>query len=137
MPWHLIVAMGRVTLALSDVRLLMGDSRQDGALKHLALIGFDPSVVLDTKPSLPHDYLMWPSYERETVAKPFIATVPDNLESFINAVAVQLGHGLTDGWQRQLLVMLRNLRRSGQDRVPQPVQISEPSSEVLVSGRTS
>jgi hypothetical protein len=133
-PWHLIVGMGRAALALDEVQLLIGDSRQDGALKHLGLIGFDPSVVMDTKPSLPRDYLMAPSYEREAVAKPFFTTVPDNLEAFINAVSLQLSHGLTDGWQRQLLVVLRGLRLFSHARTTQPVLVSKTSREVLVGG---
>lgn len=110
-PWHLIVAIGRIIVSSPDIRILMGDSKPEGALKHLGLAGLDPEVFPDTRPSLSHDHLMWPSYEQASVARPFVTLVPDHFGSFIDLIALHLRDGDAQSWQRGLVVKLHALRR--------------------------
>lgn len=113
-PWHLIAALGLAGRALDDVGLIIGDSREDGALRHLRLIGFDPLVLPDTRPSLPRDYLMWPSYERPVTARPFASLVPPRVDAALSAIVTLLRRDSDDpGWQRTLLRELRALRSGG------------------------
>lgn len=111
-PWHLIVSVGRVVLARTDIQIMVGDSKPEGALKHLSLAGFDPLVYPDTLPSLSHDHLMWPSYEQASVAQPFVTLIPEYLDSFVNLIALHLRDGGRQGWQRELVLKLQALRRS-------------------------
>jgi hypothetical protein len=77
-PWHLIVALGQVGLAMGErVEVIVGDSGERGALRHLGAMGFQLDVIEGTRPSLPRDQLMWPSYELDDAvrAKPFAARV--------------------------------------------------------------
>ncbi|WP_239311085.1 hypothetical protein, partial [Frankia sp. Cj3] len=79
-PWHLLLALGRTGLVLGErARLVMGDSRENGALRHVRLMGCEPVVVEGTRPCLPRTELMWPSYEQRVVAKPFVARIPADL----------------------------------------------------------
>ena len=109
-PWHLIVAVGRVVLARTDIQIVMGDSKPEGALKHLSLVGFDPLVFTNTRPSLSQDYLMWPSYEQASVAQPFATLIPEHLDSFVNLIALHLRDGGLKSWQRELVLKLNSLR---------------------------
>ncbi|MGO4249038.1 hypothetical protein AB4Y87_17630 [Paenarthrobacter sp. RAF54_2] len=106
-PWHLILALGRTAHCLDDVRVLIGDSREHGALHHLRLLGFDPLVLPDTKPSLPRDYLMWPSYEGQSTARPFASLLPRDLDTHLDFIEQCLKREQGDGWQRKLLGELR------------------------------
>ena len=107
-PWHLILAVGRVTLGGDQIRILLGDSSERGALRHLRLMGMDPVVIEETTPSLPRTELMWPSYllPREKLAKPFVATVPGVAGHFVEAVQDSLAL-VTDGhWQQEAIARL-------------------------------
>jgi hypothetical protein len=107
-PWHLILAVGRVTLSGDRIRILLGDSSERGALRHLRLMGMDPVVIEGTAPSLPRTELMWPSYRlpRERLAKPFVAPVPDVGAHFVDAVQASL-ELVTDGhWQQEAIARL-------------------------------
>jgi hypothetical protein len=78
-PWHLILGMFKAGVALGQVRVVLGDSKENGALRHVRLMGMDPVVIDQTAPSLPRSELMWPSYMQKTLAKPFAARVPEQL----------------------------------------------------------
>jgi hypothetical protein len=111
-PWHLILAVGRVTLARRDeIQVLLGDSGERGALRHLRLMGVEVRVVEGTTPALPRTELMWPSYllPAERRAKPFVATVPDGADAYVDAVELAL-RIVTDGhWQQHAVAKLMEL----------------------------
>jgi hypothetical protein len=96
-PWHLILAIGKVGLGNDGIELVLGDSGERGALRHLRLVGFDLEVVEGTNPSLPRSELMWPSYElpRERLAKPFVGTVPADLADYMDAIESALVEAVT------------------------------------------
>jgi hypothetical protein len=97
--WHLLLGLGRCALEL-EVQVVCGDSRENGALRHLRLVGFDPLVIDGTRPSLPRDQLMWPSYEQPQLAKPFAATVPADFAGYMDAIESVLALECGPGWQR-------------------------------------
>lgn len=112
-PWHLILAIGKVSLRLGKIRFVLGDSSKRGALRHLRLVGFNAVVVEDTNPWLPRTELMWPSYELppDRLAKPFVTAVPDDLDQCMDAIE----SGLADAGpqsQRRALSRLMELHRS-------------------------
>jgi hypothetical protein len=117
-PWHLILCLGRMgqqpaaTGSGQDFRILLGDSREDGALRHFRLIGFDPFVVDDTHPALAHTELMWPSYEQPRLAKPFAAVVPAGLAGYLDVIESLLGQESQPDWQRAALLQLSGVRRA-------------------------
>jgi hypothetical protein len=99
--WHLMLALGRCALALGEeIQVVCGDSRENGALRHLRLVGFDPLVIDETRPSLPRDQLMWPSYELAQLAVPFAGVVPADLADTMDALAAGLELACEAGWQR-------------------------------------
>ncbi len=106
-PWHLILGLGRSVLAMGGEQLLVGDSREDGALRHFRLLGFDPLVLPDTRPHLPRTALMWPSYEGPTTARPFAGSLPADLGPTLDAIEALLGDPDSGDWQRRLLRTLR------------------------------
>lgn len=87
-PWHLILAIGKIGLRLGHIHVVLGDSSERGALRHLRLVGFDLVVVEGTNPCLPRSELMWPSYDfpPEKLAKPFAGAVPHDLAEFMEAI---------------------------------------------------
>jgi hypothetical protein len=114
-PWHLILSLCKVGVAAGEAfQVIVGDSRENGALRHLRLVGFDPVVIDGTEPSLPRSELMWPSYEqsRERLAKPFAGLVPDDLAD--TAAAVEEALGLTDepNWQTAALLRVAEVHRA-------------------------
>jgi len=115
-PWHLMLALGRTALALSDeIQVVCGDSRENGALRHLRLVGFEPLVIDDTRPSLPHDELMWPSYEQPQLAKPFAGVVPGDLAGYMDAIASGLELACAPGWQGAAVGRFLEVRASSAD----------------------
>ena len=80
-PWHLILAIGKVGQRLGQIRLVIGDSSERGALRHLRLVGLNALVIEGTSPWLPRTEPMWPSYELspDELAKPFVAPLPEDL----------------------------------------------------------
>jgi hypothetical protein len=113
-PWHLMLALGRVRDALGDdIQLICGDSRENGALRHLRLVGFDPLVIDDTRPSLPRDQLMWPSYEQAQLAKPFAAEIPADIEEVMHAIEGGLRLPCEAGWQRAAIGRFLAIRAAG------------------------
>lgn len=121
-PWHLILAIGRVGEALGkDVHVIVGDSSERGALRHLRLIGFDFVVIEDAEPSLPRTELMWPSYllPRERLAKPFSALLHADLPDYMDVIDDALRDVRDEAWQLKALGRLNNIRReSGLHEVP-------------------
>ena len=116
-PWHLILCLGRtVGAAGDDIQVLLGDSRENGALRHLRMIGFDPLVVEDTAPSLPRTELMWPSYEQPKLAKPFIAEVPAELGEYMDVIAAGLALPPGGDWRATALAPLARLLRETRRR---------------------
>ncbi|WP_262282179.1 hypothetical protein [Micromonospora sp. MA102] len=109
-PWHLIFALGRSVLAMGRP-LLVGDSRENGALRHLRLIGFDPLVIPDTRPTLPRTSLMWSSYLVPVPAVPFASLVPEDLARSLDAIEDGLAGAHDESWQRRLMARLSANRR--------------------------
>jgi hypothetical protein len=110
-PWHLILALGRSVLPMGRP-LMIGDSRANGALRHLRLIGFDPLVVPGTKPELPRTSLMWSSYLLPVPAIPFAGVVPANLAAYLDTIEQGLAAEHDENWQRRLIARLSALRRA-------------------------
>jgi hypothetical protein len=121
-PWHLILAIGRVETALGEnARVIVGDSSERGALRHLRMIGFDFVVIEDSKPSLPHTELMWPSYElpKERLAKPFSALIHADLPDYMDVIEAALKDVRDEAWQLTALGRLNSIRTaSGLHEVP-------------------
>jgi hypothetical protein len=109
-PWHLILAMGRSVLPMG-FPLMIGDSRANGALRHLRLIGFEPLVVPGTKPALPRTSLMWSSYLLPVPAIPFAGLVPRSMPAWLDAIEQSLATEHDENWQRRLIARLSALRR--------------------------
>ena len=78
--------------------MIVGDSTESGALRHLRLVGFDLTVVEDTRPSLPRTELMWPSYAKEELAKPWAGRVHD-LTDYLEAIEAGLRADPHGDWQ--------------------------------------
>lgn len=113
-PWHLILAVGKVGLRTPEIEVVLGDSGERGALRHLRLVGFDLEVVEGTDPVLPRSELMWPSYElpRERLAKPFVGAVPGDLADYMEAIEsglVELDAGAS---QHKAVARLVDLHRA-------------------------
>jgi hypothetical protein len=126
-PWHLILALSRVVRAMGDgAQVILGDSREDGALRHLRLLGFDPVVIDDTRPQLTRNELMWPSYEQQQVAKPFAAAIPEALTMSMGIIEAALAEPMGAGWQRRAVTRLLGAH---------PGRRTRPST--LAAGRTS
>lgn len=114
-PWHLILAIGKVTLALGgETQVVLGDSGARGALRHLRLMGIDLVVLEGTTPSLPRTELMWPSYEvpRERLAKPFVGAIPSDFSDYLNVIEAGLRFVRDDEWQQRATARLFELRRA-------------------------
>jgi len=103
-PWHLILATVRVGIAMPEIRLVVGDAGERGALRHLRLVGFDLRVVDGTTPWLPRSELMWPSYDlpAERRAKPFVALVPPDLPRLVDLLDPMLA-ARAARWQRSVV----------------------------------
>jgi hypothetical protein len=113
-PWHLILAIGKVGLATPEIELVVGDSGERGALRHLRLVGFDLEVIEGSKPSLPRSELMWPSYELPTkrLAKPFVGAVPRALADYMDAIECGLVELDAEASQREAVARLVEVHRS-------------------------
>jgi hypothetical protein len=111
-PWHLMLAVQRAALRLAGVQVVLGDSSERGALRHLRLLGFEPTVIEGTRPRLPRSELMWPSYEfpPSRLAKPFACTVPGDLAWFMDLVESSLAAGDSQA-QRAAVAQLIDRRR--------------------------
>jgi hypothetical protein len=107
-PWHLIAGLGEVILADPANRVILGDSGERGALRHLRLVGMDTSVVEGTRPTLPRTELMWPSYElpTDTRAKPFAGLVTSEARRAIDTIEEALRLPVAPGWRRRATRML-------------------------------
>lgn len=110
-PWHLILALGRSVQTMGPT-LLIGDSRENGALRHLRLVGFDPLVIPGTRPALPRTSLMSSSYLVPAPAVPFASLLPDDLGDHLDAIEEGLASPHDEGWQRRLLARLSATRRA-------------------------
>jgi hypothetical protein len=114
-PWHLIRAVGGVTLARgSKVRIVLGDSGERGALRHLRLVGLDLEVVEGTSPELAPTELMWVSYHlpSERRAKPFVGVVPADAAEFVSSIETSLAAPHEPSWQRQAVERLIALNQA-------------------------
>lgn len=114
-PWHLILALGRAVQTMGRT-LLIGDSRENGALRHLRLIGFDPLVIPGTRPQLPRTSLMWTSYLVPVPAVPFAGLTPDDFGVYLDTMAAGLTGGHEETWQRRLIARLSALSRGREGR---------------------
>lgn len=107
-PWHLILGIAKTTVALGeDMQVLLGDSGERGALRHLRALGLDLVTIEGTTPVLPRTELMWPSYllPDERRAKPFVATVPLDVAAI--ADALEAGLLVRDGdWMQHAITRL-------------------------------
>ncbi|WP_026923512.1 hypothetical protein [Glycomyces arizonensis] len=110
-PWHLILGLGRAVLQ-TDARLVLGDAHESGALRHLRALGFRAVVVEGTEPKLGRDELMWPSYDRDKPAKPFVAMFPEDFGAYMDLIEGELRSPHDGGWQRRVGVKLAALGRA-------------------------
>jgi hypothetical protein len=110
-PWHLILAVGRMALAIR-IQMILGDSGERGALRHLRLVGLPLAVVENTVPSLPRTQLMWPSYlvGRDKLAKPFVGPV-EGVEPYIDAIEMGLIEDKDTNWQEKAINRLVELHK--------------------------
>jgi hypothetical protein len=80
-PWHVLMAMGRVLMALDELLphvLFAADGKESGILRHLRRMGFRLDVVEGTSPRLPETDLLWPIFVTSRPAKPLTARLgPD------------------------------------------------------------
>jgi hypothetical protein len=114
-PWHLILAVGKVTLALGEeLHVLLGDSGERGALRHLRALGLDLVTVEGTTPTLPRTELMWPSYllPDERRAKPFVATLPPDSADIVGTIESALLQVRDADWQQQVIARLVELHQA-------------------------
>lgn len=115
-PWHLVLAVGRLTLGLGDgVQVMIGDSSERGALRHLRVTGLRLRVIEGTTPRLPRSELMWPSYELppERRAKPFVGLVPDDARAYVDAVEAALRLRTEGHWLKLAIEQLVECHRAG------------------------
>jgi len=96
-PWHLLLGLTSAIVKNDDIRLIVGDATEEGALRHLRLIGFDPVVVEGTKPVLPESELVWPMHDLMKF-KPFAALVPKHLAE--NVAIMRSGLKTEEGMER-------------------------------------
>lgn len=108
-PWHLILAVGRMAMA-TGIQIVLGDSGEHGALRHLRLVGIPLEVVEDTMPSLPQTELMWPSYlvGRDKLAKPFVGPI-DRVGPYMDAIEMGLVADKDERWQDKAIARLVEL----------------------------
>jgi hypothetical protein len=108
-PWHLILAVGRMAMA-TGIQIVLGDSGERGALRHLRLVGIELEVVEDTMPSLPQTELMWPSYlvGRDKLAKPFVGPI-HRIGPYIDAIEMGLVADKDERWQDKAIARLVEL----------------------------
>ena len=113
-PWHLILSLARTAVASDEMRLILGDATETGAIRHLTAMGFELAVVEGTEPSLSRDQLMWPSYElpRERRAKPWSALIRDDLCRYADAVEEGLLHDRDGDWQGRAIERLVELHKA-------------------------
>lgn len=107
-PWHLMLAMGRSSLACgtAPIQLVVGDSRENGALRHLRMLGVAPVVAAAARPQLPRTELMWPSYEQAEVARPFTAVVPDDVHRYLDVIEQAIAADPESNWRQQAVLDL-------------------------------
>jgi len=128
-PWHLILAIGRMNLATGgQIKMVVGDSTESGALRHLRLVGFDLTVHENTRPSLPRTELMWPSYEKEELAKPWVGYVPADLDKYLGAIEAGLLSDPNGDWQGLGAVRILALHRAA-GRFTDETQTDETQGE--------
>ncbi|MDH6124049.1 hypothetical protein [Kitasatospora sp. GP82] len=92
-PWHIVLGFGRSLLALGGPQrrmLAVGDAKEEVAIRHLTLMGLDLTVVDGTSPSLPRSELMWPIYEQDTIAKPFVGRLPEGFRADMDTIETYL-----------------------------------------------
>jgi hypothetical protein len=112
-PWHLIAAIAKIAIE-HDFVVVLGDSGEKGALRHLRLMGLDIAVVEDTQPSLPRSELMWPSYlvPAEDRAKPFVAPIEPLLTACFEVVDASLLLDRDSDWQAKAIERLVEVHRA-------------------------
>ncbi len=119
-PWHLILALGRIAIAIGDeAQVILGDSGDRGALRHLRLVGFELVVVEDTDPWLPRTELMWPSYQvpKAQRSKPFVGEIPADVGDYMDAIELGLVEDRCADWQKKAIARLVQLHQAA-GRIP-------------------
>jgi hypothetical protein len=119
-PWHLILGVGWTVRALGDgIQILLGDSGEWGALRHLRALGLDLLTIEGTTPSLPRTELMWRSYllPEERRAKPFVAPIPADNAAICDAIEAGLRVQGT-GWTQSMLARLFAVHQARTESAP-------------------
>jgi hypothetical protein len=88
-PWHLLLGIASAVVRSVDVRLIIGEATEEGALRHLRMLGFAPVVVDGTTPSLPSTELLWPMHDVMKF-KPFAAPVTERLAESVSIIRAGL-----------------------------------------------
>ncbi len=120
-PWHLIVGLSRTGMAVGDgIQVIVGDSGEQGALRHLNWFGFELQVTEGTRPTVDRTQLMWPSYALpdEVRAKPFAAEVRQGpLAAHTEVVERALREYTGDDWLQytvgELVALIERRRAAG------------------------
>jgi hypothetical protein len=111
--WHLILANGHAIAShRGGIQVVLGDSGERGALRHLRLLlGMDLVVIEGTTPSLPRTELMWPSYflPPERLAKPFVGEVPSGADEYLDVIGAALRRIGDDEWQQHAIAGIAEL----------------------------
>ncbi|MDQ0779071.1 hypothetical protein QF026_007537 [Streptomyces aurantiacus] len=83
--WHLLLGLGRAICQAGDrMRVLLGDAKENVAIRHFRLTGFDLQIDRGTTPRLPDTDLMAPIYHQAVTAVPFVAPVHADLGDYMD-----------------------------------------------------
>jgi hypothetical protein len=88
-PWHIMAGMGRSLLALggADGKVLVaGDAKEGGSFQHLMLMGLAVDIVHGPPPRVPRTDLLWPLFDTDVHAKPFLARLPTTFADDMTAI---------------------------------------------------
>ncbi|BCL28599.1 hypothetical protein ACFFS2_30330 [Streptomyces aurantiacus] len=92
--WHLLLGLGRAICQAGDrMRVLLGDAKENVAIRHFRLTGFDLQIDRGTTPRLPETDLMAPIYRQPVTAVPFVARVHADLGDYMDLIGDYLGDG--------------------------------------------
>ncbi|WP_307130318.1 hypothetical protein [Streptomyces aurantiacus] len=92
--WHLLLGLGRAISQAGDrIQVLLGDAKENVAIRHFRLTGFDLQIDRGTTPRLPETDLMAPIYHQAVTAVPFVARVHADLGDYMDLIGSYLSDG--------------------------------------------
>ena len=96
-PWHVLMAWGRALMVLEEFLprvLVAGDAKESGSLRHLRRMGFRLDVVEGTSPGLPETDLLWPIFQTDEQAKPFVGRLGPDFARRMDTISAFLARPL-------------------------------------------